>query len=88
MSDMKILIKWGLCLILTCLTFASCKDDFDVDKLQDTSRLVVYCFPTEGDTTLVAVSRSLPIASFKGEMDVQSQQAVDAHIILLLSDKT
>ncbi len=81
MCDMKILIKWGLCLILTCLTFASCKDDFDVDKLQDTSRLVVYCFPTEGDTTLVAVSKSLPIASFKGEMDVQSQQPVDAHII-------
>lgn len=78
---MKILIKWGLCLVLICLTFASCKDDFDVDKLQDSSRLVVYCFPTEGDTTLIAVSKSLPIASFKGDMYVQSQQAVDAHIV-------
>ena len=78
---MKILIKWGLCLVLICSTFASCKDDFDVNKLQDSSRLVVYCFPTEGDTTLIAVSKSLPVASFKGDMYVQSQQAVDAHII-------
>ncbi len=73
--------KYGLVLATIILAFASCKDDFDVDKLQDSSRLVVYCFPTEGDTTLIAVSKSLPIASFKGDMYVQSQQTVDAHIV-------
>jgi len=74
-------MKVGYCLMFGILTLVSCKDDFDVNKLQDSSRLVVYCFPTKGDTTLIAVSKSLPVASFKGDMYVQSQQAVDANII-------
>ncbi len=81
MKGMNIFIKWGLGLALVCLAFVSCKDDFDVEKLQDSPRLVVYCFPTEGDTTLIAVTKSLPIASFKGDKDVQSHEKVDAHII-------
>lgn len=81
MSDMKNLIKWGLCLILACLTFVSCKDDFDVNKLQDTSRLVIYCFPTESDTTFIAVTKSLPISSFQGNKEEQSRQTVEANII-------
>ena len=80
-SRLRIWTKMGLCLMFGILSLVSCKDDFDVEKLQDSSRLVVYCFPTEGDTTLIAVSKSLPVASFKGDMYVQSQQAVDAHII-------
>ena len=76
-----ILMNWGLCLMFSLLFLSSCKDDFDVDKLQDTPRLVVYCFPTEGDTTLIAVTRSFPVASFKGDIKVQSQQTVNARII-------
>lgn len=79
--NMKVNLKWGFFLVWVGLVLVSCKDDFDIDKLQDTSRLVVYSFPTEGDTTLVAVTRSLPISSFKGNKDVQSQQTVDANII-------
>lgn len=74
-------LKWVFLLVVVSFIFASCKDDFDVEKLQDTSRLVVYSFPTEGDTTLVTVTKSLPISSFKGNKDAQSQQAVDANII-------
>ena len=74
-------INWGVCLMFGFLVFSSCKDDFDVEKLQDSSRLVVYCFPTEGDTTLIAVTRSFPVASFKGDMKVQSQQTVNARIV-------
>lgn len=74
-------VKLGLCLLLGVWAFSACKDDFDVEKLQTSSRLVVYSFPTEGDTTLVAVTKSLPVASFKGDRYVQSQQVVDAHIV-------
>lgn len=67
--------------MLFCLALVSCKDDFDIQKLQDHSRLVVYCFPTEGDTTLVSVAKSLPVASVKGNVDTLSREKVDAHII-------
>ena len=68
-------------LMLLCLGLISCKDDFAIQKLQDHSRLVVYCFPTEGDTTLVSVAKSLPVASVKGNVDTLSREKVDAHII-------
>lgn len=42
---------------------------------------MVYCFPTEGDTTLVSVAKSLPVASVKGNVDTLSREKVDAHII-------
>ena len=63
------------------VAFSSCIDDFDVKKLQDTPRLVLYCFPTEGDTTLIVVTKSLPVSSFKGDIDTQSRLTVDASIV-------
>jgi len=69
-------------LVFLSLALASCKDDFDVDKLQDAPRLVVYSFPTVGDTTLIAVAKSIPVASFKGNPNALPSQTVDdAHII-------
>lgn len=78
---MKTIIYRAFILMLFCLALVSCKDDFDIQKLQDHSRLVVYCFPTEGDTTLVSVAKSLPVASVKGNVDTLSREKVDAHII-------
>ena len=78
---MKTMIYRAFSLMLFCLALVSCKDDFDIQKLQDHSRLVVYCFPTEGDTTLVSVAKSLPVASVKGNVDILSREKVDAHII-------
>ena len=78
---MKTMIYRAFSLMLLCLALVSCKDDFDIQKLQDHSRLVVYCFPTEGDTTLVSVAKSLPVASVKGNVDILSREKVDAHII-------
>lgn len=78
---MKTMLYMAVSLMLLCLTLISCKDDFDIQKLQDYPRLVVYCFPTDGDTTLVAVARSLPVASVKGYIDALSREKVDAHII-------
>lgn len=72
---------WALGLLLSLFTLASCKDDFDISKLQDDPRLVVYCFPTEGDTTVVIVSKSIPVASAKGEAYELVKQPVDAHIV-------
>ena len=78
---MKTMLYKAVSLMLLCLALVSCKDDFDIQKLQDYPRLVVYCFPTEGDTTLVGVTKSLPVASVKGYVDALSREKVDAHII-------
>ena len=78
---MKTMLYMAVSLMLLCLTLISCKDDFDIQKLQDHPRLVVYCFPTDGDTTLVGVAKSLPVASVKGYIDALSREKVDAHII-------
>ena len=74
-------MKRLLYILLASLSLVSCKDDFDISKLQDTSRLVVYCFPTVGDTTLVAVTKSVPVATAKGDRNELCRQSVDAHII-------
>ena len=73
--------KWGLFFFLMSVAFSSCIDDFDVKKLQDTPRLVLYCFPTEGDTTLIVVTKSLPVSSFKGDIDTHSRLPVDASVV-------
>ena len=80
-TNARVSLKWGLLLMLMVFGLSSCKDDFDVEKLQDDPRLVLYCFPTEGDTTLFVVTRSLPVASFNGDKDEQSRLTVDANIV-------
>ena len=43
------------------LSFASCDDEFDINRLHDEPQLLVYCFPTEGDSTVVEVFRTVPV---------------------------
>lgn len=43
------------------LAIASCKDDFTVDDIQESPKLVVYCMPSPGDTTKIQVSSSVPV---------------------------
>lgn len=74
----QFLMLCGICAWLWSLT--SCKDDFDINKLQDAPRLVVYCFPTESDTTLIAVTKSLPVTHVKGNYEAVVGTAVDAHV--------
>ena len=74
-------MKRLLYFLLIPLLLVSCKDDFDITKLQDSPRLVVYSFPTEGDTTLITVTKSVPVAAAKGDRYALVNQPVDAHII-------
>ena len=74
-------MKRLLYILLVSILLVSCKDDFDISKLQDTSRLVVYCFPTVGDTTMIVVTKSVPVATAKGDRRELCRQPVDAHII-------
>ena len=42
----------------------SCTDHYDLDKLQNTSKLVVYCFPAADDTTYINVTASVGVKKF------------------------
>ena len=73
-------MKKLLYFLLVSLLLVSCKDDFDISKLQDTPRLVVYCFPTVGDTTMIVVTKSVPVATAKGDREQLCRYPVDAHV--------
>ena len=56
---------YGLVAFLSALLFTGCHDRFDIDQLRYASKLVVYCMPAAGDTTLIRVTSSLPVGSKK-----------------------
>ena len=53
--------------ILAALSLTSCKDDFDINKIQSNPKLILYCMPTVGDTTVIRLTRSLPV-NHKGDI--------------------
>lgn len=57
------------------LSLASCDDEFDINQLHDNPQLLVYCFPTEGDSTVVEVFRTVSVDT-KGDYSFQ----VDAQV--------
>lgn len=50
-------------LLILCALLAACKDDFDIKTIESSPRLVVYSLPAAGDTTLIGISRSVPVSS-------------------------
>lgn len=51
--------------VISLLTIASvltaCKDHFDIDSMENPSKLVVYCFPSQADTTYISVTGSVGV---------------------------
>ncbi|MBQ9357844.1 MAG: DUF4249 domain-containing protein [Prevotella sp.] len=45
-------------------TLCGCKDSFDLDTLQNPPKLVVYCFPSDADTTYISVTNSVGVKKF------------------------
>lgn len=54
-------------LLLSALLAVSCQDSINTTRLSGESRLVVYAFPTAGDTVRISVSATRPL---NGEMPV------------------
>ena len=69
--------------LLAALSLTSCKDDFDINKIQSNPKLILYCMPTVGDTTVIRLTRSLPVNT-KGIITPVS----DAHINYSVNGKT
>lgn len=48
-------------LTVICATLSSCTDNFDIDKLNTSPKMVVYCFPSAADTTYINITQSIPV---------------------------
>lgn len=48
-------------IVLAALSMTSCSDDFDINKISTEPKLILYCMPTVGDTTVIKLTRSLPV---------------------------
>ena len=68
--------------LLAALSLTACKDDFDINKVKSTPKLILYCMPTVGDTTVIQLTRSLPVNT-KGIIT----PVTDAHINYTVNGK-
>ncbi len=48
-------------LVMMAVAFSSCQDHFDINQLQEDRQLVVYCFPSDKDSTDIQVSATIPL---------------------------
>ena len=69
--------------LLAALSLTSCKDDFDINKIQSNPKLILYCMPTVGDTTVIRLTRSLPVNT-KGSIT----PVTTAHVDYTVNGKT
>lgn len=53
------------------LCIAGCKDEVNIENLNNQVKLVVYCMPTASDTTYIYVSKSVPVRSYKDSVKVE-----------------
>lgn len=56
--------------LFVLLLMTGCKDDVNLKSFNQESRLVVYCFPSPGDTTYVRVTRSIPVRYYADSVQV------------------
>ena len=56
--------------LFVLLLMTGCKDDVNLKSFNQESRLVVYCFPSPGDTTYVRVTRSIPVRYYADSVRV------------------
>ncbi len=70
-------------ILLAVLSLTACKDDFSIDKVKSTPKLILYCMPTVGDTTVIKLTRSLPVNTQGNITPVN-----DAHINYSVNGKT
>jgi len=56
-------VRGVLAMVCVAMGLTSCRDHFNVDTLRYATKLVVYCTPTAGDTTLIRVTSSLPVGT-------------------------
>jgi len=58
-------MKQYLYIFIIFCTLISCKDDFDIEKMNNEPKLVLYCFPSVQDTTWISVNGATPVTKKK-----------------------
>lgn len=62
-----------LILLITCL--GSCSYHLDLDTVAAKEKLVLYCFPSNSDTTVIQLSKSIPVGhDGKGDTSLRNAE--------------
>ncbi|MDR3118871.1 MAG: DUF4249 domain-containing protein [Mediterranea sp.] len=64
--------------LLLTVAFPSCNYHFELDGVDATEKLVLYCFPSNSDTTVIQLSRSVPVN--KKEPSDKNMRNADIHL--------
>ena len=54
--------------VAAAMATSSCTDHFDLGKIEGEPKIVVYCMPTCGDTTIVSLAESIPVNTKPSEL--------------------
>lgn len=65
--------------LLLLLVIAGCRDKVNLNSFNQESHLVVYCFPSPGDTTYMRITRSIPVRYYADSVKVE--QVDDASVV-------
>lgn len=58
--------------VLCYFVTVSCRDHFELDKLDNPSKMVVYCFPSTEDTTFISVTTSVGVKKMTDTHQIQN----------------
>lgn len=61
MNKMRLCHYTYIILTILCSTFTACQDHFDINQLKEGNKLIVYCFPSDKDSTDIQVSAAIPL---------------------------
>lgn len=78
---MKRIIYFAILLALLC----SCDDANKEITFTNEEKMVVYCFPTAGDSTLIRITRSQPVSRYSDSTTLTSIH--DAHITYMINGR-
>lgn len=54
-------MKQYLYILIIFCALVSCKDDFNIEKMNNEPKLTLYCFPSVQDTTWISISGATPV---------------------------
>lgn len=73
--------------ILLVILMSACRDDYSLDNLNDSPKLVVYCLPSpQQDTTFIDIARSIPVQDRKGR-ETEDGQIKGVKVTYLLNNE-
>lgn len=67
-TNIRKIFRAAVAAVAAAMATSSCTDHFDLGKIEGEPKIVVYCMPTCGDTTIVSLAESIPVNTKPSEL--------------------